>query len=203
LCRRLLRRDKAGRTILVHCLLQGRTAFLRRLTGLLLNDDLAIKKLVRGEPQPQPVTIDKASPAPSNPLLSALLARDRRGDTLVHLAMLSGDKEALESFVYGLASNDVHAILTKVPDAAGLTPVEMVDPDKARARLTRAVKQGRLSKEAAQARLRRLSRSGKELAGFVTERIAEIESLASDTKGGPPIAPNFDVRKMAAGQAGA
>ena len=197
LSRRLLKRDKARRTLFVHCLLLGRTAYLRKLTGMLLNDDLAIKKLVRGEPQPQPVVIDKTSPAPHNPLLSALLARDRRGDTLLHLAILQNDRDALETLMHGLASNDVHALLTKVPDAAGTVPVEMIDPDKAKARLGRAVKAGRMPMEVANARLKRLARLDKEIAGYVSEKVAEIEALASDTKGGTPVAPNFDVRKLA------
>jgi hypothetical protein len=197
LCRRLLKRDKARRTLLVHCLLLGRPVYLRKLAGMLLNDDLAIKKLVRGEPQPQPVVIDKTSPAPSNPLLSALLARDRRGDTLMHLAILHGDRDALEIALHGLASNDIHAMLTKVPDAAGTVPVEMIDPEKAKARLGRAVKSGRLTTQVANARLKRLTKLDKEIADYITEKVTEIESLASDTKGGVPVAPNFDVRKLA------
>jgi ankyrin repeat protein len=197
LCRRLLKRDKARRTLFVHCLLQGKVHYLRQLTGMLLNDDLAIKKLVRGEPQPQPVVVDKTSPAPHNPLLSALLARDRRGDTLMHLALLQGDREALEVLMQGLASNDVHALLTKVPDAAGAVPVEMVDPEKAKARLGRAVKAGRMPMEVANARLKRLAKLDKEVRSYVTDKIAEIEALASDTTGGTPVAPNFDVRKLA------
>ncbi|MBK1698351.1 hypothetical protein [Rhodovibrio salinarum] len=197
LCRRLLKRDKARRTLFVHCLLLGKTAYLRKLTGMLLNDELAIKKLVRGEPQPQPVVIDKTSPAPSNPLLSALLARDRRGDTLMHLAILQGDKGALEVALHGLASNDVHAMLTKVPDASGASPVEMVDLEKAKARLGRAVKSGRLPMEVANARMKRLAKLDKGLRSYINDKIAEIEALASDTKGGAPVAPNFDVRKMA------
>jgi hypothetical protein len=197
LCRRLLKRDKARRTLFVHCLLLGKPIYLRQLTGMLLNDDLAIKKLVRGEPQPQPVVVDKTSPAPHNPLLSALLARDRRGDTLVHLAILQNDREALELLMQGLASNDVHALLTKVPDAAGAVPLEMVDVDKAKARLGRAVKAGRMPMELANARLKRLAKLDKELRRYVTDKIAEIEALASDTTGGTPVAPNFDVRKLA------
>jgi len=196
LCRRLLKRDKARRTLFVHCLLLGKPAYLRHLAGMLLNDDLAIKKLVRGEPQPQPVVVDKTSPAPHNPLLSALLARDRRGDTLVHLAILQNDREALELLMQGLASNDVHALLTKVPDAAGAVPVEMVEVEKAKARLGRAVKAGRMPMEVANARLKRLAKLDTELRSYVTDKIAEIESLASDTTGGTPVAPNFDVRKL-------
>ena len=99
--------------------------------------------------------------------------------------------------MHGLASNDVHALLTKVPDAAGATPTEMIDLDKAKARLGRAVKTGRMPMEVANARLKRLGKLDKELVTYVTEKIAEIESLASDTKGGAPVAPNFDVRKLA------
>jgi hypothetical protein len=198
LCRRLLKRDKAQRTLFVHCLLLGRLDYLRRLAGLLINDDLAIKKLVRGEPQPQPVVIDKTSPAPHNPLLSALLARDRRGDTLVHLTLLCNARDGLEACMQGLASNDVHAILTKVPDAAGCAPVEMLDLEKVKARLGRAVKAGRMSVEVANARLKRLGRIDKEMATYLRDKIAEIESLASDTTGGTPVAPNFDVKRVAA-----
>jgi hypothetical protein len=197
LCRRLLKRDRAGRTPLVHCLERQRLNYLRKLIGFLINDDLAIKKLVRGEPQPQPVVIDKSSPAPANPLLSALLARDGQGDTLLHAALLRGGAEGLGALLVGLASNDIHALLTRVPDGLGLTMQDAIDPARARARLAKTVQAGRVSKDSAQARLRALNNLDREAARFVTEKIAEIESLASDTKGGAPLAPSFDLKRTA------
>jgi hypothetical protein len=50
--------------------------------------------------------------------------------------------------------------------------------------------------EVANARLKRLAKLDKELRSYVTDKIAEIEALASDTTGGTPVAPNFDVRKL-------
>lgn len=198
LCRRLLRRDRAKRTIFFHCLELDRLAYMQKLTGYLINDDLAIKKLVRGEPQLQPIVIDKHSPAPSNPLLSALLARDRMGDTLLHVAYRKGDRAALEALLYGLASNDVHAFLTRVPDGTGLTLTDMTDMEKVKARLMRAIKAGRLSKDAAQERLRKIAKADKAAVDFVKDKISEIEALASDTKGGAPVAPTFDLKKLSA-----
>mgnify|MGYP000477669790 CR=1 FL=1 len=197
LCRRLLRRDRAGQTVFFHCLRLEKLAYMRKLTGYLINDDLAIKKLVRGEPQPQPVVVDKHSPAPANPLLSALLARDKRGDTLLHMALRNGDKPALEALLYGLASNDVHAMLTRVPDGSGLTLTEMTDLDKVKARLIRAIKAGRLSKEAAEKRLKQIANIDKDVTRYVKEKVSEIEALANDTTGGVPVAPSFDLKKLA------
>jgi hypothetical protein len=197
LCRRLLKRDRAGRTPLVHCLERDRLAYLRKLTGFLINDDLSIKKLVRGEPQAQPVVIDKTSPAPANPVLSALLARDRSGDTLLHAALLRAGGEGVGALLVGLASNDIHALLTRVPDGFGLTLQDAVDPQRARTRLAKGVQAGRIAKDVAQGRLRALAALDAEAARFVTDKIAEIESLASDTKGGAPLAPSFDLRRTA------
>ena len=113
------------------------------------------------------------------------------------MALRNGDKPALEALLYGLASNDVHAMLTRVPDGSGLTLTEMTDLDKVKARLIRAIKAGRLSKEAAEKRLKQIANIDKDVTRYVKEKVSEIEALANDTTGGVPVAPSFDLKKLA------
>lgn len=200
LCRRLLLRDKKGEGILFKALAAGKHAHMRKLTSLMLNDDLVVRKLVRGEPVRQALTVEKSSPAPSNPLLSLLLQRAGDGDTVFHRALGSGDQAALEGFFYNMPSNDVFAIMTALPNRAGLTLVDLCAPEKAKAKLLRAGQAGRIDAAAAKAELRAALAVPPEAVAFVTRRIAEIEALAADTAHATaaPLPPSFDLAKAAA-----
>ena len=198
LCKRLLKTDRRGESVLFYCLREKKLTFLQKMTGFLVNDEIAIKKRQRGEEVRSPITIDKNSPAPANPLLSALLHRNRRGDTLFHLAARKGDRAALEAFCFGLPSNDIHAIFTRLPDCAGLTLADLTQVQLVKAKLTQAVKTGRVKKDTAQALLKEIVQSEKEAADFIASKKNEIEELASDTTGGTPLAPNFDIKRAAA-----
>ncbi len=200
LCKRLLKLDRRGESVLFHCLHNGALEFLRKMTGFLVNDEIAMKKRVRGEEVRTPITIDKNAPAPANPLLCALLHRNRRGDTLFHIAARKGDREALEAFCFGLPSNDIYAIFTRLPDAAGLTLADLTEMQQVKAKLTQAVKNGKLKKDAAQAFLKEIANANKDGADFILSKKSEIEELASDTTGGAPLAPNFDLKKATQGQ---
>ena len=195
LSKRLLKIDRRGESVLFHCLYHGKLEFLQKMTGFLVNDEIAMKKRVRGEEVRQPITVDKNSPAPANPFLSALLHRNRRGDTLFHVAARKGDRQALEAFCLGLPSNDIHAIFTRIPDGVGLTLNDLTQMETVKAKLTQAVKQGKVKKELAQSLLKQIANSEKDAADFISSKKAEIEELASDTTGGAPLAPNFDLKK--------
>lgn len=195
LCKRLLKTDRRGETVLYHCLRNNKLQFLQKITGFLVNDEIALKKRQRGEEVRSPITVDKSSPAPSNPLLSALLKRNRQGDTIFHVAARKGDRAALEAFCFGLPSNDIHAIFTRIPDGAGLTLADLTQMQHVKTKLTQSVKAGRLKKEAAQALLKEIGNSGKDGVDFIMSKKNEIEELASDTTGGVPLAPNFDIKR--------
>jgi hypothetical protein len=198
ICRKLLRRDSQGEGVLFKGLQAGKHHHLRKLCSLLLNDEVCIKKLVRGEPVRQPIPVDPTSPAPTNPLLSILLQRDGDGNTVFHHAMLLGDQPVLEGFFYGLPSNDIYAIITAVPNGWGITLVDLTDPETAKAKLVRAVKIGLLAKSRGQEMLAAIDAVPSEVTDYILKKMDEIESLASDTKGGKPVAPNFDKGKFAA-----
>lgn len=196
ICRKLLRRDGRREGILFKGLAAGKMAHLRKMTALMINDDLAVKKLVRGEPVRQPVVIDRDSPAPANPLLSLLLQYDSDGNTIFHRAILAGESSALEGFFVGLPSNDIHAILTRVTNACGLAPIDLTAPDRARAKIVAAVKSGRVGKAAAQTQMTGVTAVPAEIAAYLKTKLGEIEGLAADTsmRGLPP--PNFDLKKV-------
>jgi len=194
LCRRLLRVDRRGETVMFHCVRLAKIKFYQKMTNFLVNDEVAVKKLKRGEPVRTAVTIDKTSPAPSNPLLSVLLKRNRMGDTMFHIAARRGDREALEAFCYGLPSNDIYAIFTRVPDAVGLTLMDMTQMDTVKTKLTQAVQNGRLKKETAQGLLKQIANAPRDATDFIVSKKLEIEELASDTKGGAPLSPSFDLK---------
>jgi hypothetical protein len=207
LCRRLLLRDKQGEGILFKGLAAGKHAHLRKLTSLLMNEDLAIRKLVRGEPVRQPLPVDRNSPAPCNPLLSLLLQRNNAGDTIFHVAALKGDQPALEGFFYNMPSNDVYAIMTGLPNRAGLTLADLAQPERAKQRLVRAAQAGHISGADAQETMRRVLAVPPETRAYITGKITEIETLAADTghggTGGAPLPPSFDLARAAAMARGA
>ncbi|HET8729041.1 MAG TPA: hypothetical protein VFO41_16185 [Alphaproteobacteria bacterium] len=200
LCRRLLLQDKQGEGILFKALAAEKHAHMRKLTSLLLNDDLAIRKLVRGEPVRQPLVVDKTSPAPSNPLLSLLLQKNRLGNTIFHQAVLAGDQAALEGFFYNMPSNDVYAIMTGIPNRGGLTLVDLTSPGTAKPKLIRAAQAGRITGPGAQDMMRRVLAVPEEMRTFITGKVTEIEALAADTGHGAaaPLPPGFDLAKAAA-----
>ncbi|HET8727580.1 MAG TPA: hypothetical protein VFO41_08740 [Alphaproteobacteria bacterium] len=202
LCRRLLLRDKLGESILFKALAAGKHAHMRKLTSLLLNDELAIRKLVRGEPVRQPLPVDKTSPAPCNPLLSLLLQRNGEGNTIFHQAVLVGDQTALEGYFYNMPSNDVYAIVTGIPNRGGLSLVDLATPERAKQRLIRAAQAGQISGPEAQETMRRVLAIPQEMRTYITGKVTEIEALAADTghggTGGTPLPPTFDLAKAAA-----
>jgi hypothetical protein len=112
--------------------------------------------------------------------------------------MLRGDQPVLEGFFYGLPSNDIYAIITSVPNGSGITLVDLTDAETAKAKLVRAVKIGLLAKPRGQAVLAQIDAMPSEVGDYILKKMDEIESLASDTKGGRPVAPNFDTSKFAA-----
>ena len=201
LCRRVLRRDNAGEGVLFKALKVGNTMHLRKVTSLLINDDLHIGKLVRGEYTRQPVTIERSSPAPSNPLLSLLLQRGVSGNTMFHEAAFAGEKGVLEGCLLGLGSNDIYAILTAVPNAAGITLRELGNFDLCRTRIHRATTQKAVTEAEGQTMLAQIGRVPADVVQAIQERIAEIRNLAADTKGGAPIAPSFELSRVQAGAA--
>jgi hypothetical protein len=62
----------------------------------------------------------------------------------------------------------------------------------------RAVKIGLLAKSRGQEMLAAIDAVPSEVTDYILKKMDEIESLASDTKGGKPVAPNFDKGKFAA-----
>jgi hypothetical protein len=112
--------------------------------------------------------------------------------------MMLGNQPVLEGFFYGLPSNDIYAIITAVPNGCGITLVDLTDPETAKAKLVRAVKIGLLAKSRGQEMLAAIDAVPSEVTDYVLRKMDEIESLASDTKGGRPVAPNFDTGKFAA-----
>ena len=196
ICKKLLRRDTQGEGILFKGLQAGKHQHLRKLCSLLLNDEVCIKKLVRGEPVRQPIPVDPISPAPTNPLLSILLQRDAEGNTVFHHAMLLGNLAMLEGFFYGLPSNDIYAIITGVANGCGITLNDLTEPETAKAKLVKAVKIGLLARTRGQEMLTEIASIDKDVRGYILKKMEEIESLASDTKGGRPVAPNFDLSKF-------
>ena len=201
LCRRLLRRDNNGEGMLFKALKVGNTMHLRKLIGLLINDDLHVSKLIRGEYSRHQVTLEKDSPAPSNPLLSLLLQQGEAGNTVFHEAALRGERDVLSSCLFSLGSNDVYAILTAVPNAAGLTLRDMTRFELARSKIQRAVRLNAISEALGQDLIAKVGKMAHSVTEVIQTRISEIEALAADTKGGTPVAPTFEIGRMMPPQA--
>lgn len=197
LCRRLLKRDKYLRGVLLKALAAKKHGHMRKMVSLLFHDDLSIKKLVRGEPVRQDIPVDTTSPAPTNPLLSLLLQRDRENSTIFHAAMLENDLRALGLCLFGLPSNDVYAILTRIPNGYGLTLVDLMNPEKVRLNLTAALQAGLIDADGAKSYIEKCAAIDKEMRDAINTKMAEINELAETSRNGKPPEPNFDFKKLA------
>jgi len=197
LCRRLLKRDKNMRGVLLKALAAKKHGHMRKMVSLLYHDELHVKKLVRGEPVRQDVPVDTTSPAPNNPLLSLLLQRDKENSTIFHAAMLENDSRAFGLCLYGLPSNDVYAILTRVPNGYGLTLLDMLNPDKVRLNMTAAVKAGLIDPARAKDYIEKCGAIDKEMSDSINTKLQEINELAETSRNGKPPEPNFDFKKLA------
>ncbi|MET1028479.1 MAG: hypothetical protein ABWY00_15030 [Dongiaceae bacterium] len=197
LCRRLLRRDKAMNGVLQKALMAKKYGHLRKMISLLHHDDLHIKKSVRGELVRQDIPVDQTSPAPTNPMLSLLLQRDRENNTIFHLAMLENDLRAFGICLYGLPSNDVYAILTRVPNGYGLTLTDLLNADKVKTNMIAAIQAGLIDQAKAKDILQKASAIDKEMQEAISTKLQEISELAETSRHGKPPEPNFDFRKLA------
>jgi hypothetical protein len=197
LCRRLLRRDKNLQGVLMKALYAQKYGHMRKMVSMLLHDDMHIKKSVRGELVRQDIPVDQTSPAPTNPLLSLLLQRDRENNTIFHASMLENDLRALGMCLFGLPSNDVYAILTRVPNGYGLTLTDLLNADKVKANLMAAMKAGLVDQARAKEFLQKCTAIDKEMREAIDTKLQEISELAETSRNGKPPEPNFDVKKLA------
>jgi len=197
LCRRLLKRDKNLQGVLLKALYAKKHGHMRKMVSLFFHDDLHIKKLVRGEPVRQDVPVDTTSPAPTNPLLSLLMQRDKENNTIFHSAMLENDLRAFGLCLFGLPSNDVYAILNRVPNGYGLTLVDLLNPEKVRLNMSAAVQAGLTDPQQAKDFIAKCEAIDKEMGEAITNKLQEINDLAETSRTGKPPEPNFDVKKLA------
>ena len=116
---------------------------------------------------------------------------------MFHAAAFAGDPEVLTSCLFSLGSNDVYAILTAVPNAGGVTLQDLTVPELCRAKIQRIVQLGGLDEEAGREMMNQITAVPREVLDVVRGRIAEIQALAADTKGGAPIAPTFELARLA------
>src|SRR5260221_2525758 len=197
LCRRLLKRDKFMKGVLFKALVAQKHGHMRKMVGLLYHDELFVKKLVRGEPVRQDVVVDQSSPAPSNPLLSLLMQRDKENNTIFHAAIMENDARALGRCLFGLPSNDVYALLTRVPNGFGLTLVDLLNPDKVRLNMSAALQAGLTDQARAKEIIEKCAAIEKEMGEMINNKLQEINDLAETSRQGKPPEPNFDFKKLA------
>lgn len=197
LCRRLLKRDKFMKGVLLKALVAQKHGHMRKMVGLLYHDELFVKKLVRGEPVRQDVVVDQSSPAPSNPLLSLLMQRDKENNTIFHAAIMENDARALGLCLFGLPSNDVYALLTRVPNGFGLTLVDLLNPDKVRLNMSAALQAGLTDQARAKEIIEKCAAIEKEMGEMINNKLQEINDLAETSRQGKPPEPNFDFKKLA------
>ncbi|MTJ82208.1 MAG: hypothetical protein F8N37_14540 [Telmatospirillum sp.] len=194
LAKRLLRRDKSGEGLLFKSLAAGKYNHMAKITSLLRNDDLTINTMVRGETVRKPVTVDKTSPAPTNPLLSLLLQQDQDGNTVFHHAVAASDLQALRRLLSGLAPSDLYAIIQSVPNKVGVTLMQMIsDPELVKRRMFKAA----VDKIIAPARAKKIVDGVAALDGdvrdFLIARVKEIEELAKSVGRKGPLPPSFHI----------
>lgn len=199
LSKRLLQRDRVGEGALVKALRAGKYAHMAKLTSLLRNDDLSYNAMVRGETVRKPVAIDKTSLAPTNPLLSLLLQPDVDGNTIFHWATAQSDLQALKRLLAGVASNDLYAIITALPNAAGVTLAQMVaEPEAAKRRIIKAAMDKSISPARAKPMVDGLSSLDADVRDFLAARAAEVLELAKSVGRSGPLPPSFRLPRRTA-----
>lgn len=196
LSRRLLVRDRTGEGALFKALAAGKLTHLAKISSLLRNDDLAYNAMVRGETVRKPVAIDKTSLAPTNPLLSLLLQPDMDGNTVFHWAVARSDLQALKRLFAGLASNDLFAVIAALPNAVGLTLLQMVREPEAAAR---RVLQGFADPERAQAFAQGIAAVDGDVRDFLVARAEEVLDLAKSVGRSGPLPPSFRLPQQTRG----
>jgi hypothetical protein len=198
LSKRLLRRDRHAEGTLFKALAASKYNHMAKITSLLRNDDLALNTLVRGDTVRKPVPVDKASPAPTNPLLSLLLQQDIDGNTVFHLAVARNDLQALKRLLTGLAPNDLYAIVLSLPNKAGVTLIQMVvNPDVAKRKMVKAAVDKIISLARAKPIVEGLSAPDADVRDFLIARIREIEDLAKSVGRKGPLPPSFRLPQTA------
>lgn len=194
LSKRLLRRDRNGEGLLFKALAFSKHSHMAKISSMLRNDDLVITTLVRGEMVRKPVTVDKTSLAPTNPLLSLLLQQDEDGNTVFHQAVARGDLQSLKSLLAGLAPNDLYALIRSFPNKAGVTLAMMVaDADTAKKRLFKAAMDKMIAPSRAKAMADGLANVDGDVRDFLLARVKEIDELAKSVGRKGPLPPSFKV----------
>ena len=192
--KRLLRRDKHGEGTLFKALFAGKHTHMAKITSLLRNDELAITTLVRGETVRKPVTVDKGSPAPTNPLLSLLLQPDGDGNTVFHHATARSDLQALKRLLSGLAANDLYAIIMSLPNRVGVTLIQMVnDPEAVKRRMFTGARNKVISPARAKAMVDGVLALDNDVKDFLLARVKEIDELAKSVGRKGPLPPTFQL----------
>jgi ankyrin repeat protein len=192
LAKRILRRDAAGEGLLFKTLASKKYTHLAKISSLMRNDELKIVHMVRGERVRKPVTVDKTSPAPENPLLSLILQQDRDGNTVFHYAVTSDDLRAIRYLLAGLAPNDMHAIITALPNKIGLSLMDLAtDPEGSKKKLFVAAKANVISQSRAKIMVTGLSLSKGEVRDYLVKELNEIQELAKSVGRKGPLPPTF------------
>jgi ankyrin repeat protein len=198
LSKRLLQRDIMGEGALAKALAAGKYVHMAKLTSLLRNDELAYNAMVRGESVRKPVAIDKSSLAPTNPLLSLLLQPDIDGNTIFHWATARGDLQALKRLLAGVASNDLYAIITALPNTAGVTLYQMVsDPEAAKRRIITAAMNKTVVAARAKLMVDGISTPDGDVRDFLVARATEVLDLAKSVGRNGPMPPSFRLPRRA------
>lgn len=201
LAKKLLRRDKKGENVLFKALFAGKHNHMRKISSLLHNDNLVMRTTVRGETVRKDLVVDKASPAPCNPLLSLLLQQDVEGNTVLHHTILRNDVQALKWLFSGLAPNDMYAIIKSFPNRYGLTLFGMVHPEVVKAKLGHAMAAKAISPQRAKTIFVALNGVDPDMKDYLDARLKEIDELAALVGRKEPLPPSFQLPKNVAASA--
>jgi ankyrin repeat protein len=196
LAKMLLRRDRRGENAVFKCLLAGKHSHMGKITSLLYNDNMAIKVSQRGEMVRQEVIISKNSLAPSNPLLSLLLAQDSDGNTAMHHAVMRNDLQGLKLLMSGLAPNDMYAIIKSFVNKAGLTLWNLTQPEIAKAKLGQAAVNQWIPPARAKEMFMAIGQINSDMKAYLEARVNEIDELATSLGRKEPLPPTFQLPHM-------
>jgi hypothetical protein len=146
LCRRMLRDDRQGISILFAALEAGTAVRIKALIALLLDVELTVQAKKDNKVETQNVTVDPHSPAPHNPLLALLLKRNPESNTIYHEVFLKRHPVAFDALTARVQPAEGLAILTKVPNKLGLTVHDFAERQTLKLKLNNLVEAGLLDR---------------------------------------------------------
>jgi hypothetical protein len=184
---------------LMKAVLGNRPMFIERLSRVFRNDELfTTPRGIATGARREPIVVDAASAAPSNPWLSLLLQQDTMGNTPLHMAALWGRIDCFNRLIAGLSMVDLNLLLRGVPNRVNLSVMDMSLPAAAQAKMAAEVLAKRANPDSVKTILGVIEKNHavtRDVLADTARRAADGASKATTGPGGATRA-GFDINRV-------